>query len=467
MQKRTMVAFGVFAVLLVAVIGVSMRPEKGERRGEKPRPIAAMKAVELDRLEIESSKGKVKLGKQGGSWKVVEPVAYPADSSAVQSALDKLEQLQFGDLVSSAPARHEELEVTTGKGVHVVAGKGSATSADFILGKSLSGFTMLRPAASQDVWQAVGSLRYLFEKEPKDWRNRDILALSRDDIESLEVVTPAGRVEVARVAPAAAAGKDSGAGPPGGAGGDQWTLVKSEPTLADFDDSVPRDMVGSLTPLKANDFADGAKPEETGFATPSATLSVRLKGGKTAQVVVGQTKGDDYYVRSGDGNQVYLIRKYSAERLIRKPMDFRLKAMADVKADEVQRIEARSEGEIAVLVRDGKDWKAERPASLKPDSGKVSSLLSAFGRLTAQSIAGETSPQATGLDKPKGSVTLTLQSGSTVSVQIGALHNNNEDYYTKVSGKPDVFVLKKWSGDRFLKKPSDLGASDTRAASKP
>ena len=50
----------------------------------------------------------------------------------------------------------------------------------------------------------------------------------------------------------------------------------------------------------------------------------------------------------------------------------------------------------------------------------------------------------------------------TLVLKVGALKDS--DYYVQKAGGADVWIVKKWMGDRFLKKASDLAPTQTAAA---
>src|SRR6185503_2001236 len=109
-------------------------------------------------LELTTEKQeKTTLDKKDGAWRVTSPHDWPADQAGVKSLLDGLEKLSFGDIVTENKDKHEELGVVDGKAAHLVAKSASgATLADLIIGKAISGFTMVRPAGKDEVWQATG-----------------------------------------------------------------------------------------------------------------------------------------------------------------------------------------------------------------------------------------------------------------------------------------------------------------------
>jgi hypothetical protein len=449
MDKKTIIMLGLFVLLLAGVIGakVALRPA-GDRAGDRPRPLPALKAADLDGLDVTNAKLTTSLKKTGETWAVTSPVNYPADASAVKTALEKIEQLAFDGVVTDKPEKHDDYEVSEGKGVRIVAKKGGAVLADFWIGKIAGGMTMLRVNGKNDVWRAVGSLKFVFGKETKNWRDHEVMTFKRDEVEKVELDTPAGKVVCKR---------DAGEqGKP-----DKWTILESPTKIDKPDDSVPAGIMSTMMSLRAFDFADGVKPEDSGLDKPAATATAYLKGGAAKKILVGKQKGDQFHVKLPDRDQVFLISKYSIERLVKKPIDFRDKTIVDVKPEQIASILIDFADKKIDLQRAGEEWKAIAPADLVADSNKVKSVVSGFTSLKAYSFADEAFAKE-GMAKPAGSVTVKLKDKSSFTLKFGAL--KDQDYPVQKVGSPEVFVLKKFAAERLLKKPDDLKKTEGGAA---
>src|SRR4051812_36623552 len=122
MNQKTLIALGAMATIAVLAFLTMKAPPKGERSGPRERPIAAFKAADVKELELTSNNGKDKTTiKQAGSlWQITAPATYSADQSMVKTAVEQLEKLSFGDLVTEKKEKFTEMEVGDDKGAHVV-----------------------------------------------------------------------------------------------------------------------------------------------------------------------------------------------------------------------------------------------------------------------------------------------------------------------------------------------------------
>src|SRR3954453_23996116 len=143
MEKKTL-----FALLAVVMLGVGAymvlhAPEKGQRQGPPPRPIAQIKAGNLSTIEITNEKQeKTVLTKKDNKWTITQPKEWAADQAAVKTLTDGLEKLGFGDIVSEGAEKHADLGVAEGKGARIALKDGKGTVvADLFVGKPVSGFT--------------------------------------------------------------------------------------------------------------------------------------------------------------------------------------------------------------------------------------------------------------------------------------------------------------------------------------
>jgi hypothetical protein len=450
MNRKPLFAIAAFVVLGLVAVFALRQPEKGEAVGDRARPLAKLDAASFDTIEVTRAGAKVTIKKEGDKYKVTQPVAYAADDVAGKAAFEALTSLTLGDLVTENKAKQAEFEVEDGKGIHVVAKSekaGGKAAADFLIGKAVGSGTMVRLAGQDAVWLASGALRGTFDKQPADWRDKSITTVTAADAETVTVKAKDGSSVVAKKsAPKAAGGGD-----------DQWELVSSTPKIDKLDNAVPAGIVSALSSFKTNDFADGAAPAETGLDAPGLTVTLGLKGGKNVTVLVGNKKGEeDYYVKTADAPQVFLVKKYNVERINKRPIEWKDKLLCDVAEADLAEVAVTNGADSYTLSHASGAWKATKPAKLEIDPAKTPSLGGGFKDLKASGFAEDPAPAATGLAKPRATILAKAKKGDACSFKVGSETKDKQGVYLTSAKSTDVYVAPKWAVDRILVKVDDL-----------
>jgi len=444
MQRNTVIALGAFLALLGLTYYMMSRPEKGQRTGKPERPVPAIAAGTIKQLSITSKGTTVVLTRPGPGkdWRISKPVDYAADKYAADTAAEKMEKLEFGDLVSELPAKHAEYEVDDKAGVRVVASDGAKTLADVTFGKVEGDFTMLRVAGKNQVYQAVGSLRFVLERELKNWRQRTIISFKQEDARKLEVTTGESTVVLSRP-------EDK----------KPWK-VESSPTPIDrLDEAAVSTLLSSLYAFSAVDFADGVKPEKSGLDKPTAKVTASFKSGAPVTLLIGGHQGDDYWVQKQGEPQVFTVKKYSIENLMRRPIDFRDKTVLSFKAEDVVGLtleqtpkDKPKEKESVKLVLKGKEWQVGGKAAKEP--AKLKTAVEALAALKAEAFA-TASEEDLGMDAPEWVIEILLKDRTKHVLTIGSKEKDGV-FGLKRKGVEDLFALRKFSLDRFCLGPKTL-----------
>lgn len=437
MNRKTLGALLVFVLLLGIVYYLQTRPEKGQRLGERPRPLGQLEKKRVKKVTI-TSKGKTVVLQRGAkeSWRLSSPVSYEADKSAADAMVEKLAQLEFGDMVTEQKSRHSEHEVDDKAGVRVSVTDGTKTLADFYIGKVIDSFTMFRLKGKDQVYQAVGSLRYAFEREVKNWRNRTIIDLKPEEARELLVTTANGAITFSR--------------PDGKAA---WR-VKSAPIKIDqLDTTTINILVSTFQSLTAFDFADGISAQKAGLDQPVATIVATIKDGKQVALLIGNHEGDDHRVQRRDNPQIFVVKKYTVDNLMRRPIDFREKSVLSLKAEEVVAlvIDKRKDKASMTLMRKGGDWLAD--GKKVKDDKKVKTAIDTLATLKAEGFARDTA-EALGLDKPDWVVEVQMKDRTKHVISVGSVEKEGARGVMR-KGIDDLFTFRKYILDKFLLDPKD------------
>jgi hypothetical protein len=405
----------------------------------------------IDTIEVtKSGSATAVIKKDGSTYKLLKPVPYAADQDAAKQAFEALEKLEFDGIISDQKAKHNEFEVGA-TGVRVVVKKADKVLADLRIGKVGNNTTMVRLEGRDEVWQAIGSLKYQFDKDPSGWRDKSIVTFDEKDAERIEVKSKTG----GGIVLTRPVGKDGGSS--------DWSVAETSVKVEPLDKTIAPGIVSALYAFKANDFADAPKPEDTGLAEPETTVTVGLKGGKKETILVGKKKGEeDFYVKTADKPQVFLVKKYNIERISKRPMDFREKVLCNLSEGEITEVNvARAADAYTMVKQPGKTgddaWKVTKPAGVTLDTTKVNAIVSAFKDWKATGFAEDSSPKATGLVKPAATITAKSKlKGSGCTLKVGSETTDKQSTYVEKPGEKDVFVAPKWSLDRVLVKVDDL-----------
>ncbi len=443
MEKKTLLAVVALLGLGVAAALTLTKPQKGQRTGAAPRPVQAFKAAEVTEVEISSDKQtKTTLKKVADVWKLDGPEARNADPSQTKNLVDGLEKLSFGDVVTENEAKHEEFGVAESKAARLVAKGAGKTLLDLHVGKTVGAFTMVRPAGSKAVWQASGVSAGVLNKDASSWRDHTILTFVATDADKLTIESAAGsRLVVERQAE-----------------GKKWKVAEQSgdgPKNTDaLDAELAQSLVASLSTIKASDFVDGKPPAEVDFGKPVVTLTVNTKAGAGAiTLLVGQTVGDDTFVQVKGQPQIYSLKKFAVERILRRPVDFLDKSVAKLKEADLVAIDVQSSKGAIKIDRDKDGWKL---AGGDGDTNKLKGLAGSFEALVATGLLESGELDRAGLKSPTATVTLTTKDKAKTVLKIGAESADKSEYYVQRVGTPSVFRLKKYLVDRFVKKPTEL-----------
>jgi hypothetical protein len=459
MEKKTLWAVLAMVLLGAVAFAVMRSPEKGQRTGPPPRPIPAFKAADVVALETTTEKqDKTTLEKTGDGWRVKQPKDWPADGTAIKALLDALEKLSYGDVVTEGKQKHEEMNVADGKAVRLVAkGAGGKVLADFYLGKQLSGFTLLRPAGKDEVWQASGLAQYQVNKDARAWRDHAVFEFAANDAQKLTIAVGPQKLALEREPPE----KDK-------PGTEKWKIVESVgdgPKMSEaLDTAQAQSAVQGFASLRAADFADDKQPADVGLERSPMTVTVTAKD-KPHTLIIGDTQGEDAYVKDAAAPTIYTVKKYALDKIARRPIDYRDKSIIKVKDADLAAIDIVDGGESLSLAHEGEKWASK--GGLKLDEAKLKSLTTAFESLTADGFSEEKDAAKTGLAKPTGTVTLHTKDKKATTLKVGGtVGKDTSELYVQKVGTPDVFIVKKYLVDRFLKKPAELKTDAAPAPSK-
>ncbi len=300
-SSRIFIALAVLVGLGVAVT-TTLRSHEAKKTVEAPKAtLVSPKKEEITSLTITRPRqAPITLQRQADKWRMTAPVDAEAGQSSVDAALDRLADLKVTGVAATKKENQARLEVDAEHGIHVLAKGGDKPLLDLYLGQAKGGNTMVRSEGDDQVLIVKGSFRYVFDKEPKEFRKREVTELDSAELTALAVSSPKGSFKFV---------KD----------GEAWAQAPGEKKIDKFDHTQAQAIASTAANLRAQDFADAKESaDSTGLASPQGKVVLTKKDGSTLELNIGKptAKGDEYYAKTSQGDVVYQIPKFSAERLM-------------------------------------------------------------------------------------------------------------------------------------------------------
>lgn len=306
-MKRMAILGGV----LVVLIGVLFMQQKQQQRIIASEPVDTW-SVDPDRvtaLQIRKPDGEsVELVRSAGSWKLSQPVQYPANGQTVTSSLRVLESLELEDIVSTNPENQGKYQVdSTGTLVEVKAGEETLLSA--IVGKNSPDFshTYVRRTGSDDVYRAVGMLSYNFNKRVDDWRDKSILDIDQQTISRITLEYPKDKASTIL------ARADT-----------TWTVQATGGTPQVADSLSVANLLRTVSALNTASFATDEEKETLDFEQADFRLSVETDA-DTKVVTFVEGESTKYFARLEGNDTVFQLFKSSLTNVLKKAEDLRPK----------------------------------------------------------------------------------------------------------------------------------------------
>jgi len=407
---KTGVLVAVCAGLVAYVVLVERkRPETTEAPKEKVFTLDKAKVKELELAPMGSP--AVRLRREGpSSWRMTAPLAVAADAGEAEAVVSGLESLEVQEVVTETPAKLGEYGLDPPKTTVSAVVEGQGQPLKLMLGEKTpdGGAVYAKDPARARVFTVPAYTESTFGKKAFDFRDRDLLHVKRDDVQTLEVQGPEGAYALAR--------SDAG----------EWAFTRPLKTRAGRW-SVDG-LLGTLEALRMQSVA----AEETrdlkpfGLDKPARTVTLGLAGGGTKTLQVGSGAGEKtFHAREAGASLVAVVPGAVVEDLAKGMGELRAKRLLDLSTYEVDALTLESGGGRRAYARsttrdkDGVDvykWKRTEPDPKDIETNKVQDALFQVGAVeVAEFLDKPQPPAAYGCDQPALKATLRTGPGKPES----------------------------------------------------
>jgi hypothetical protein len=145
------------------------------------------------------------------------------------------------------------------------------------------------------VWAAKGYSSYLYTKDAKDFRFKEILKFDDTNAAQVTINNSHGTLSFTR--------------------GDNWVGTVDKKPIPRFDPEKVKDLLRTYKTLNAEDFGDGKSLADTGLDKPEATVSIQLKdnAGKYDLLIGKVSIGTNRWAKRADDDAIYQITNYVSD----------------------------------------------------------------------------------------------------------------------------------------------------------
>lgn len=394
------------AILVAAALALGAYVWWFEIRGAEQREAAeraekrflGIEQEEVSALDVPlEDGGSARLVREGESWRLVAPLATPADPDTARNLVRTLVELE---------AREELPEPGEDLALYGLGEERSEVLVEREEGEPLTvAFGKETPIGS-NVYAKLegGTAVYLVEKfrrdtlhpELKRLRDKRISNLAWEDVTRFRVFSSGRLLVRAERAPAPEEGGDpEDSGEDGEA---KWQIT--EPLVDRGDPSRIRRFLQDLEFARADDFIDepGA-PGEYGLHLPEVELEL-VADEASERLAIGRLDDEVFAAREGAG-VVWEVPERTLDQIPRELFEYRHKLVLELPRDGVHQLEIHFPRDRTSysFVREGEDWRPADP-ELGVKAETVEDLLFAIERIEATGIEDAPDEEALGLDLP-------------------------------------------------------------------
>lgn len=344
---------------------------------------------DIDSLSVTAGNGdRTVIEKAGDRWRIVEPFPVNVDVTEVVSLSSSLANLEVQRVVAE-PGDAPELEAFGLAEPGIEVGFTTADGADgrlLIGGRSPAGNDLYATVAgSNRIFLISGFLDTTFDQTTFDLRDKSILDITRNEVDSLEIAGPGLGVRLRKA-------------------DGEWSLVNPIEARADLgvtDGVVGRLGTGRMAAIEAESVdADALDPY--GLDDPRLTVTVGLGSSAATLLLGGTSPAGTVYARDAARELVFTVDESLASELEQGAGEYRRKNLFAFRPFNATALEIEHEGqrwtfalEEAEGEEDGDAWRRTSPDAGDVERADMDDLLAKLSNLRAESF--ERSRDGTGL----------------------------------------------------------------------
>lgn len=364
------------------------------------------------------------------TWRITEPLDFPADASQIRTMLRPFGAgVEMEARVDEGNLEDYGLDDQHGRLVELYTVGDTPTLAVWV-GKTAAGpSTFVRIPGSDTVYRAdVGGMQRYY-RAAGDWRDKWALEVDRNEARAL--VVRRGD-EVLRFRQLSAP-LDGGTENPG-----TWTM---DEVGFEADPATIAELVKAVTRVRAGDIHNADYPG--GFTAPAAVAELTLADGSTRTLTLGHAvEGASAFVRVDGREEVFRVAASLRRQLLQPLESFRSRQLFDFRRAEVVGVTLVDGGLTVVIAveEEGERFRITQPPNMDVDQKQALFTVNTLATLRAAGV-----PQDGGFAPTGTRFRVALADGRAETLEVGAAERDADDQpvvRVRVGGRPEVYFLK-------------------------
>jgi Domain of unknown function (DUF4340) len=422
--RSTIALVAVLAGLGAYIYFVTWKQADTPDTGKKLEKVFTVASDKINEIQVTSASGEgATAKKESGAWKLTTPAA-PADESELNGLANTLATVDMVRVVDENPATLNDYGLSNPRIAVAFKAEGDKDYRRLFLGeKTPTGSDLFaRRDGEKKVFLIAAFQEPTLNKSPFDLRDKNVLKVERDKIDSIAMTTANQTLKIA---------KDGG----------DWRLKAPVEVKADYgtvEGLVGRLQTARMKSIAAED-ASAADLKKFGFDKPQATVDLNAGSAKATLLVGGKADETSLYARDASKTMVVTVESSLLDEIKKGPDDYRRKDLFEFRPYNANHIEITRNGQTVVFDRvksatEGKPdtWHRAGPNAGDVDKEKFDAFLGRISNMRAEKFVA--SAAGTGLDKP--ALTVVVKFDDSKKEERVTFGQSGQDVHAARPGEP-------------------------------
>ena len=296
--KTTLILLIIFGVLLAAVLFMNKEQAKKEDIEEEAKKLLNLKKEDV--TEVFLSQNDIHAVKQDDQWKIISPVETDGDKSAIEGILGMFNWAKIERTISEDTSKFTDYGLNPPRAEMILVHKDGRDTLYIGDKNPIGSFVFARKGNENRVFITSTTLKTNADKKLFDLRNKNVAKFATSDVDSFSLIYVDSIITCA---------KDTAG---------EWQVIEPEPGKAKS--WKVSGITSAVSNLRVEKFVDD-KPvslRRYGLDKPVVVAKFYRDGVLLRELLVGNEKDENVYVKTADNKTVYLTKKNVLEKLTPK-----------------------------------------------------------------------------------------------------------------------------------------------------